>query len=108
MIAMTIGSWAPLLAPLSAAMHRSPLQQSTSHLVIFAEGSVGLQLFSPRLHSDEVVHPLTKSLAVLPELSEFTSCVTQRSWPSVQDTCSVVLLHSSQLFKEKHWLHFRA
>ena len=51
MIALTIGTWSPL--------HRSPLQHSTSHLVIFPAGENFLQFFS--LHSDEVAHPLTKT-----------------------------------------------
>ena len=107
MMALTIGSLAPLSAPLSAALHRSPLQQSTSHLVIFAEGSVGLQFFEPRLHSDEMAHPLRKNLSVFCGLSDFTSCVRQRSEPSIQVVSSVVFLQSSQLSTEKHRLHFR-
>ena len=100
MVALTIGTWAPL--------HRSPLQQSTSHFVIFTEGLVDLQFFEPWLQSDEVVHPLAKILTVLPELSDVTSSLPQRSSPSLQFACVVVLLHSSQLLSEKHWLHFRA
>ena len=107
MIALTIGTLAPLSAPLSAALHRSPLQQSTSHLVIFVEGLGGLQFFEPRLHSDEVAHPLRKSLTVLSGLSDFTSSVTQRSQPSSQVASVVMFLQSSQLSTEKHRLHFR-
>ena len=76
MIALTIGTWAPL--------HRSPLQQLTSHLVIFAEGANFLQFFS--LHLDEVVHPLAKSSSATPEVSALISNLTQRSSLSEQDT----------------------
>ena len=83
MIALTIGTLAPLSdplsAPLSAALHRSPLQQSTSHLVIFAERSVGLQFFEPRLHSDEMVHPLRKNLSVFCGLSDFSGAPTREA-----------------------------
>ena len=91
MVALTIGTWAPL--------HRSPLQQSTSHFVIFTEGLVDLQFFEPWLQSDEVVHPLAK---ILTELSDVTCSLPQRSSPSLQFACVVVLLHSSQLLSEKH------
>ena len=98
MIALTIGTWAPL--------HRSPLQQLTSHLVIFAEGANFLQFFS--LHLDEVVHPLKKTSSVTPEVSALISNLPQRSSLSEQDTSSVLFLQSSQLLVEIHWLHFRA
>lgn len=66
------------------------LQQSTSHFMIFSEGLVGLQFFGPWLYPDEVAHLLAKNLTVLPELSDFTSSVAQRSWPSVQETSIAV------------------
>ena len=98
MIAPTVGTWAPL--------HRSPLQHSTSHLVIFPAGENFLQFFS--LHSDEVAHPLTKTSPVTPELSALISALPQRSWLSKQVTSFVLFLQSSQLLREKHSLHFRA
>ena len=107
MMALTIGTLAPFSASLSSPLHRSPLQQLTSHLVIFVEASVGLQFNGPRLHSDEVAHPLTKSLTVFCGLSDFPSCVTQRSKSSKQVISFVVFLQSSQLSAEKHRLHFR-
>ena len=61
MITLTIGTWAPL--------HRSPLQQLISHLVIFTEGLFNLQFFA--LQSDELAHPLAKASTVAPELSAF-------------------------------------
>ena len=47
MMALTIGTLAPL--------HRSPLQQSTSHLVIFTEGFLFWQF---GMQTDELAHPL--------------------------------------------------
>ena len=61
MIALTICTFAPL--------HRSFLQHSISHLMIFPEGTIFLQFFS--LQSDEVAHPLTKASVVTPEISAF-------------------------------------
>ena len=69
MMALTIGTWAPL--------HRSPLQQLISHLVILTEGYIDLQFLE--LQADEVVHPLTKPSTVAAELSAFTSALPQRS-----------------------------
>ena len=69
MMALTVGTLAPL--------HRSPLQQSISHLVIFTEGEVDLQFFALQL--DELVHPLVKPSTFAVELSAFTSALRQRS-----------------------------
>ena len=92
-MALAIGTWAPL--------HRSPSQQSISHLVIFTEGEIDLQFFAPQL--DELVHPLAKASTDTAELSSFTSALPQRSWLPEQDISFVLLLHSSQLLKEPHW-----
>ena len=62
MIALTIGTWTPL--------HRSPLQQLISHLVIFTEGLIDLQMFT--LQSNEVAHPFSKVSSAAAELSNFT------------------------------------
>ena len=93
MMALTIGTLAPL--------HRSPLQQSISHLVIFTEGENDLQFFA--LQSDDLPHPLAKTSDVLPETSPCTSTLPQRSALSGQVTCFVLFLQSSQLSKETHW-----
>ena len=69
MMALAIGTWAPL--------HRSPSQQSISHLVIFIEGEIDLQFFAPQL--DELVHPLAKASTDTAELSSFRSALPQRS-----------------------------
>ena len=47
-MALSIGASAPL--------HRSPLQQSSSHLVMFTEGLSCVQFFA--LHADDLAHPL--------------------------------------------------
>ena len=75
--------------------------------MIFVEGSVGLQFNWPSLHSDEVAHPLAKSLTVFCGLSDFPSCVTQRSKSSIQVVSFVVFLQSSQLSAEKTKLAFQ-
>ena len=98
MMALTIGTSAPL--------HRSFLQQSISHLMIFPEETIFLQFFA--LQSDEVAHPLLKASCVTPEISAFTYTLAQRSWLSKQVTSFVLFLQSSQLLTETHAKHFRA
>jgi len=97
-MALTIGTSAPL--------HRSFLQQSISHLMIFPEGTIFLQFFA--LQSDELAHPLPKASCVTPEISAFTYTLAQRSWLSKQVTSFVLFLQSSQLLTETHAKHFRA
>ena len=75
MMALTIGTLAPL--------HRSPLQQSTSHLVIFTEGFLFLQFW---MQTDELAltigasaplhrSPLQQSSSHLVIFTEGLSCV---------------------------------
>ena len=78
MMALSIGASAPL--------HRSPLQQSTSHLVMFTERLFCVQFFA--LQSDDLTHPLAKSSEFgSPEMiSPFISSLEQRFQPSGQIT----------------------
>ena len=65
MMALTIGTW--------ASLHRSPVQQSIPHFVIFTEGKMSA------LQSDEVIHSLTKTSTAAAELSALKSALAQRS-----------------------------
>ena len=71
MMALTIGTLAPL--------HRSPLQQSSLHFVIFNDLELlnDLQYFS--LHVGEETHPLENIITATSELLYFTSLAPQRS-----------------------------
>ena len=87
MMALTIGTLAPL--------RRSFLQQSISHLMIFAEGTIFLQFFS--LQSYEVAHPLPKASVVTPEISAFTFTLAQTGYLF----CNF-FLQSSQLLTDRN------
>lgn len=85
-----------------SSLHRSPMQQLTSHLLMFAEESVKKELQLSFLQIGDMAQPLAYiATGMSPTLASAWTLPHMK--PGGQTILSSLASQSSQFFVEEHW-----